>query len=107
MDLLTTLPGSLMEGFFPAGWDLAKIDKLGAIGTDAVPKREKWWNPHFQPVACASYADFDTYMGHEIAREIQLTRQAGRPLAVILPVGPMGMYRWTVYFLREWHVPCQ
>ena len=26
MDLLTTLPGSLMENFFPAGWDLAKID---------------------------------------------------------------------------------
>src|SRR5215470_6029338 len=106
MDLLTTLPGSLMEGFFPAGWDLAKIDKLGAIGTDAVPKREKWWNPHFEPVSCASYEDFDTYMGHEIAREIQLTRQAGRPLAIILPVGPMGMYRWTVYFLTEWGAPC-
>ena len=45
-------------------------------------------------------------MGHEIAREIQLARQAGRPLALILPVGPMGMYRWTVYFLKEWGVPC-
>ena len=45
-------------------------------------------------------------MGHEIAREIQLTRQDGRPLAIILPVGPMGMYRWTVYFLKEWGVSC-
>jgi glucosamine-6-phosphate deaminase len=45
-------------------------------------------------------------MGHEIAREIQTTRQEGRPLAIILPVGPMGMYRWTVYFLREWGVAC-
>jgi glucosamine-6-phosphate deaminase len=45
-------------------------------------------------------------MGHEIAREIHLARQAGRPIAFILPVGPMGMYRWTVYFLREWGVPC-
>jgi glucosamine-6-phosphate deaminase len=26
MDLLTTLSGSLIEGYFPAGWDLAKID---------------------------------------------------------------------------------
>ena len=33
-------------------------------------------------------------------------REAGRKLALILPVGPMGMYRWTVYFLRDWNVPC-
>ncbi|REK31575.1 MAG: glucosamine-6-phosphate isomerase, partial [Planctomycetota bacterium] len=26
MDLMTTIGGSMMEGFFPAGWDLAKID---------------------------------------------------------------------------------
>ncbi len=45
-------------------------------------------------------------MGHEIAREVQLARQANRPIAFILPVGPMGMYRWTVYFLTEWGVPC-
>jgi glucosamine-6-phosphate deaminase len=46
-------------------------------------------------------------MGHEIAREIQLAGQAGRPVVFILPVGPMGMYRWTVYFLREWGVSCE
>jgi glucosamine-6-phosphate deaminase len=57
-------------------------------------------------VPCRSFEDFDTYMGHEIAREIQLARQAGRRVAFILPVGPMGMYRWTVYFLTEWDVPC-
>jgi glucosamine-6-phosphate deaminase len=45
-------------------------------------------------------------MGHEIAREILLSRQAGQRIAFILPVGPMGMYRWTVFFLREWKVPC-
>jgi glucosamine-6-phosphate deaminase len=45
-------------------------------------------------------------MGHEIAREIKLARQASRPLILILPVGPMGMYRWTVFFLKEWGVPC-
>ena len=50
--------------------------------------------------------DFDTYMGHAIAREIQRSHQENRPLALILPVGPMGMYRWTVFFLREWGVPC-
>src|SRR4029077_4737073 len=31
---------------------------------------------------------------------------AGRPLTLSLPGGPMGMYRWTVYFLKEWGVGC-
>jgi glucosamine-6-phosphate deaminase len=106
MNLLTTLPGSMMEGFLPSGWDLAKIDRLAAVPPEEVPRRESWWHPQFEPVACASLEDFDTYMGHEIAREIQLARQAGRPIAFILPVGPMGMYRWAVYFLTEWGVAC-
>jgi glucosamine-6-phosphate deaminase len=106
MDLLTTLPGSLMEGFLPHGWDLAKIDRLGAFGPAELARREPWWHPQFEPVACGSPADFDTYMGHEIAREVQSARQAGRPIIFILPVGPMGMYRWTVYFLKEWGVSC-
>jgi glucosamine-6-phosphate deaminase len=106
IDLVSTYRGSLLEGFFPAGWDLAKIDRLGALSSEAALARRPWWNPQFEPVACRGVADFDTLLGHEIAREIQLTRQAGRPLALILPVGPMGMYRWTVYFLREWGVGC-
>ncbi|HOL66867.1 MAG TPA: glucosamine-6-phosphate isomerase, partial [bacterium] len=28
-------------------------------------------------------------------------------LILILPVGPMGMYQWAVYFLREWRVDCR
>jgi len=106
MNLITTLPGSLMEGFLPAGWDLKKIDALAAADPAGLAQREAWWHPQFEPVGCASVEDFDTYLGHEIAREIQLARQAGRPLVLILPVGPMGMYRWTVYFLTEWAVPC-
>ena len=106
MDLMTTFKGSMMEGFLPAGWDLAKIDHLAAAPPEALARRETWWHPQFEPVACASLADFDTYLGHEIAREIQLARQANRPLILILPVGPMGMYRWAVYFLSEWGVGC-
>ncbi|MBL8797744.1 MAG: glucosamine-6-phosphate isomerase [Planctomycetia bacterium] len=106
MNLLTTIAGSLMEGYFPAGWDLAKIDRLAeSDGADLV-RREKWWHPQFEPVACASFADFDTFMGHEIALEILKAKQENREIAFILPVGPMGMYRWTVYFLKEWNVPC-
>jgi glucosamine-6-phosphate deaminase len=106
MDLISTLPGSMMEGFFPTGWDLGKIDKLATLPQEQLQERRSWWHPQFEPVACASFEDFDTYMGHEIAREVQLTRQEGRSIAFILPVGPMGMYRWAVYFLREWSVSC-
>src|SRR5262245_47259631 len=106
MNLLTTFKGSMMEGFLPAGWDLGKIDALADVSGAALAARRPWWHADFRPVACASVADFDTYMGHEIARQIQTTAAEGRPLILILPVGPMGMYRWTVYFLREWGVKC-
>jgi glucosamine-6-phosphate deaminase len=106
MNLLSTISGSLMDGFFPKGWDLARIDRLGALTGEDVVRRERWWHAQFEPVPCDSFADFDTFMGHEIAREIQQARQAGQAIAFILPVGPMGMYRWTVYFLREWGVAC-
>jgi glucosamine-6-phosphate deaminase len=106
MDLLKTIHGSLMEGFLPQGWDLAKIDRLAGTSAEDLTRRERWWHAGFEPVACASLTDFDTFLGHEIAREIQQTGQAGGPLALILPVGPMGMYRWTVYFLTEWGVSC-
>src|SRR5207247_7198430 len=99
--------GSMMEGFLPKGWDLAKIDRLAATAPGEVNKREKWWHPQFEPVPCGSFADFDTFMGHEIAREIQQARQAGRPIIFILPVGPMGMYRSTVYFLKSLGVGCE
>lgn len=106
MDLITTLNGSMMQGFFPAGWNLGEIDRVGALAGGDFTRREAWWHRDFTPVACRDFADFDTYMGHEIALEIQLARAAGRSLTLILPVGPMGMYRWTVYFLKEWNVPC-
>jgi glucosamine-6-phosphate deaminase len=106
MDLLTTISGSMMEGFLPRGWDLARMDQLAAQGAADVTRRQPWWHPQFEPVPCTTVEDFDTYMGHEIAREIQLARQAGQGIAFILPVGPMGMYRWTVYFLKEWGVAC-
>jgi glucosamine-6-phosphate deaminase len=107
MDLISTIAGSLMEDFLPRGWDLKRIDQLGAQGPEQVAQRQPWWHPQFEPTPCASVEDFDTFMGHEIAREIQLARQAGRSIAFILPVGPMGMYRWTIYFLKEWGVSCE
>jgi glucosamine-6-phosphate deaminase len=107
INLLTTIGGSLLEGFFPSGWDLARIDACCAHPPEAVLERQSWWHPEFQPIACQSLADFDTLLGHEIALRIANARREGRRLALILPVGPMGMYRWAVYFLKEWGVDCR
>jgi len=44
MDLLNTLKGSLLEGFFPAGWDLAKIDGCCSYAPEKVTERQDFWN---------------------------------------------------------------
>lgn len=46
-------------------------------------------------------------MGHAIAVQIKVSKEAGRQIAFILPAGPMGMYQWAVYFLQEWQVDCK
>jgi glucosamine-6-phosphate deaminase len=107
MNLIDTLPGSLLENFFPAGWDLARIDACCSHSPEAITERQPFWSPRFMPVACQALADFDMMMGHEIALQIKKARDEGKPLALILPVGPMGMYRWVVYFLKEWNVGCE
>ena len=102
MNFMTTLSGSMLENFYPAGWDMERIDACCEKGA----QREAFWHPDFQPVACDGIAEFDTKMGHEIALQIKKARDRGEKLAMIIPVGPMGMYRWAVYFLREWQVKC-
>ena len=106
LNLLSTIKGSLLEGFFPKGWDLAKIDACCSLTPDKVLERQSHWNPGFEPVPCGSLGDFEVKLGHEIALEIRRAKEAGRELILILPVGPMGMYRWIVYFLSEWGVDC-
>ena len=102
MDFMSTVKGSLLEGFFPEGWDMARIDAC----CERADEREPFWHADFAPQACDSVHDLDVMMGHEIAREIDVTHREGRKLAIILPVGPMGMYRWAAYFLNEWGTPC-
>jgi len=104
MDFTDTLQGSLLEGFYPAGWDFKKIDKICSNPPESVFDRQKFWNKNFNIVKCENIHDFDMMMGHEIAMEIKRSRQEGRKLVLILPVGPMGMYKWAVYFLKEWNI---
>lgn len=102
MDFMSTVKNSLLEGFYPKGWDMAKIDKCCEKGVT----REGFWHKDFNPVECESINDFDTLMGHEIALQIKKARDNGEKLAMIVPVGPMGMYKWAVFFLKEWNVKC-
>jgi len=106
MDFITTVKGSLLENFYPAGWDFKKIDECCSHAPEEIMERQDFWNPDFQPVCCENVSEFDMLMGHEIANEIRRAREDGKKLAMILPVGPMGMYRWAVYFLNEWDVDC-
>lgn len=106
MNLLSTIKGSLLEQFYPAGWDLARIDACASNDPDTILDRQEFWHKDFEPIACESLDDFNMLMGHEIAMTIKRTRDKGVPLALILPVGPMGMYRWVVYFLQQWQVSC-
>ena len=106
LNLVNTIKGSLLENFFPAGWNLAKFDEICSSAPEAITMREPWWNENFEPVSCETLADFDTLMGLEIALEIKKARDEGRNIVFILPVGPMGMYRWAVRFLKAWNVSC-
>lgn len=105
MDFLSTVKGSALEGFYPEGWDFAKIDAC-IDEPQNICKRQAHWNDAFTPVKCDSLAEFETYMGHEIAMQIKLAKERNEKIAFILPVGPMGMYKWVVYFIKEWKVHC-
>jgi glucosamine-6-phosphate deaminase len=104
MNMLDTIKGSLLEEFYPAGWDLKKIDECCSHSAESITERQSFWNPDFRPVPCDTLEEFNVYMGHEIAMEVRKTKEEGRKLALILPVGPMGMYKWAVYFLKEWGI---
>ncbi len=106
MNFNQTVQGSLLEGFYPAGWDMEKIDRCCAHAPESIGERQAFWNERFQPVACAEVQELDVKMGHEIASEIRRSKLENRKIAFILPVGPMGMYKWAVYFLQEWKVDC-
>ncbi len=106
MDFNSTVKGSLLEGFYPKGWDFKKIDACCSNAPESITERQAFWNENFAPVSCKDLTEFDVKMGHEIANEIKKANENKQKIAFILPVGPMGMYKWAVYFLKEWKVSC-
>ena len=105
MDFNSTVKGSALEGFYPAGWDFDKIDAC-IDAPEKITERQAFWNKNFTPIPCNNLEEFSTYMGHEIAIQIKNAKDRNEKIAFILPVGPMGMYKWVVYFLKAWNVSC-
>lgn len=106
MDMVSTLKGSYFEEVFPRGWDIERIKTCVSNPPESFDQAQPFWNEGFRPVPCDNLEEFGAYMGHEMAMQIRLAKEAGRKLIMILPVGPMGMYKWTIYFLKEWNVDC-
>ena len=104
--LLSTIKGSLVERFYPAGWNLKRMDQCAGMSRTALLKPAKFWNKDFKPVSVQDVAEMDRRMGDAIADQIEQTRKAGIPLALILPVGPMGMYKQVVARLTASQTSC-
>jgi len=101
LTMLNTIRGSLIDGFYPNGWDLERIDRCCQLGLKKVTTPARHWSREFKPVPVADVAELDWRMGNAIADQIEQTRADGTGLAIILPVGPMGMYKRVVERLRR------
>lgn len=109
IDFLSTFDGSYAGPAYPQGWDYAKIDKITALSSPAeFSKRQSFWHKNFEPVICSDTSGgvetMNAMMGYEIFDQIRTTAAQKRELAIILPVGPMGMYKWVVYFCQKHNV---
>lgn len=106
INFLSTYKGSLLEKFYPAGWDFKKIDRCCGLGPARLLKPARHWDRGFKPVAVKDVAEMDRRMGEAIADQIELAARAGRELALILPVGPMGMYAHVVRRIKASQTRC-
>ena len=106
MNLLSTFTGSMMEGFLPRGWDLAKIDRCCSQPTG--------FDRRTPALVASGISAGRVRVGRRFRRDDGPRNRDGDPAiarrrrkpALILPVGPMGMYRWAVYFLKQWSISC-
>ena len=106
ISMLTTLKGSLLERFYPKGWNLKRIDACCQMSLDQLTAPKRPWHAHFKPEPVDSVSEMDRRMGGAIADQIESTRAANQQLAIILPVGPMGMYKTVVERILASNTSC-
>jgi glucosamine-6-phosphate deaminase len=103
LNMLNTIRGSQLERFYPRGWDLRKIDRCCAMNLAQLTKPARFWSKDFRATAVD---EIGTPMGDAIADVIEETRAAGQELAIILPVGPVIMYKTVVARLLRSKTKC-
>jgi glucosamine-6-phosphate deaminase len=106
ISMLTTIKGSLLEKFYPKGWNLKKIDACCQMNLGQLTTPKRSWTKDFKSIPVDSVSEMDRLMGDAIADQIESTFKVGRQLALILPVGPMGMYKTVVARLAASNTPC-
>ena len=101
-DFISTREGSYAGPFYPRGWDYGRIKRITGLGRKQLNVRQPFWHRDFEPVVCddetGGVETMNAMMGYEIFNAVREAAQRRKPLALILPVGPMGMYKWAVYF---------
>ena len=60
MNFMSTVKGSNLEGFYPAGWDFDKMDAC-IDAPEKITERQAFWNEGFTPIKCDSLGEFETY----------------------------------------------
>ena len=65
IDFNSTVKGSLLENFYPRGWDMAKIDACVSHAPEEISERQPFWNEGFQIASCKTIEEFNVKLGHE------------------------------------------
>ena len=60
MDFNSTVKGSALEGFYPAGWDFDKIDAC-IDAPEKITERQEFWNEKFNPIKCCFHSSCRSY----------------------------------------------
>jgi len=107
-DFISTREGSYAGPYYPDGWDYRKIKRITGYGPKQFADRQPHWHKNFEPVICDDASGgveaMNAMMGYEIFDAVRVAAQKRRPLALILPVGPMGMYKWAITFSKKHNV---
>ena len=65
MDFNSTVKCSVLEGFYPEGWDFEKIDAC-IDASEKITEHQSFRNEGFTPVKCDSLGEFENYIGPEM-----------------------------------------
>ena len=95
-DLISTIKGSLLENFYPKGWDLQRMKECLNHDADDILERQDFWHKDFTPVIVEDRYEWFLKVGHEMAMEVKEARDKGQKVALILPAGPIDQYPYRL-----------